>query len=883
MNHLAPLLDAFRRAVHEGNIPACLDILRRLTSLDPDNPAWKQDLARFEQRRLQDMRGLADKAMAAGDLPALEALIRELDGPLSGAKDDALRADLTAALREAYGRRAVEQARAALANMATAFAARDMARADAYARQYQQLLTSVYFKPDPDMARQFDEAYRWLETQRRSQADTHRVEAMVATLRAELERRPPGRNLEATWNALNRAGAAVDPLLARRALDALAVIQETRRRRLRAAALAGLAMLLALGLAIITVHVRRGAEHERRQWLEALDQAAAQGDLAAFDAVLSQVQAARPATLKSEAFQQRVAARPALERTARTRAETLRRNLDRLEALLGQDPERPSLTQAAELLAAAERDRHTAAPEDAERLERLRPRVLALEARVRQPADQALRDLLDQFEPLLTRIETLASTSVDRADAILPQARTLASKADQLTDASPELREQAARAGARLAGLETALDARRKQTLAIARASSLPAYLAAIRTYSLAFPHDAVSRDLAALAAREPAYESLVALEGRAVTNADFYSEEFLLEAAGLPSDTLFWQPALEQLAARDRLLQERWPEARQAILALASVSNLTDLSVFEETRPGPAGTPITTRGYLQGRFQRETAGPDATVLAVSGEIYIPQPEDTQPTFRFRRFNADPADRIQIRHEPMPHVAFVKDLVSNARWVAPGNSDILLALTLDELAGFRQAGALFRARLADKLLGLFTNLAPDPLPPAWARAQRDLASLDPALSWLCDRHPEVAKANEHAEAILDKHFGAGRLGRQYVLDTLIQRAAISRGVRWVGYASFEDPPRPILTTPRRPGELWVMTGPAARVPELAVVAELHGEDIRTEWPLEPGALLFAPDDGRTTAECLRLIRSAARLPPSAVPTVWPAGWPINRR
>lgn len=176
------------------------------------------------------------------------------------------------------------------------------------------------------------------------------------------------------------------------------------------------------------------------------------------------------------------------------------------------------------------------------------------------------------------------------------------------------------------------------------------------------------------------------------------------------------------------------------------------------------------------------------------------------------------------------------------------------------------------------------GLLPGPLSRPWMQVKNDIAALIKPLSQFSgETGAAPAPTDADAERILEKHFNHARIARQYAFDVLVARMAFSRGVRWIGFVSCDNTPLPILKTTDTPPEIWALISLETNVVAPVVAAEIVNYEFRSEWPLEPGALLFAPGDGRTTAESLELIREFTKMPIYALPTVWPDAWPINRR
>lgn len=883
MEKCASFINDLERAKQENDTSSCLAALRRLMALEPHNPKWKEEFAEFEARRLAELREMADKAIAAEELRVMEALIKELDTQFSTPRAIILRADITTALHNEYSRQTLELARTALANMATSYAAHDFLRADAFERQYQEARASPYFKPSADVLLQFDEAYHWIEQHRKTRTEAQRIEVMIATLRAELDRRPPSRNLKATWQALCVTGAAVEPALTRRVTKTLALLRKNRMRRIRISAIFALPAIVILSTGIISIVYNHKTDRQRQKWILDLDQAINSTNLQFFDATINSIQTAHPEVLHFKEFQQRLSARTDLEQSIREQRNALRQNMDRLDLLLAPGTIHSSPGQALELMAAVERDLQAAGSEDLARFNKLLPLIEQLASQPEQSDDKQLAENLKQLDELLNRIETMVPLSAIRAEAMLSEAKIQAANARNFNNASQNLQQQAIYAEARAAAIAQTLQSRRKLKLAIESTTSIPAYIGALQVYANAFPKDAISREMNLIAARETAYKDLLALESDFAIGADFHLTNLQQLAEKMLPDTMFWQPTVQLVATREKILDSKWPDARQTILALAQMPELTDLFLFEDTRASPNGGRSTIKGYLKGRLQRENTDSSATAATFIGTVYIPQPSDTSPLFRSFRFSADSNGQIPVKLEPMPQCGFFKDLAREAGEIEACNADVMLALKIDELASLVQASALMRARMIEKMIAIMQYIIPSQLPDAWDKAQRDLAALDHTMSWLCAGNPDVVKANAEAATVLKQHFSTDRIGRQYAMDAMIQKAGISRGIYWAGYASFDDPPKPILITDKLPPEIWILTGAPGDNLQIAVAVDGVGEKTQHEWPFEHGTLLFAPNDGRTTMECKRLIMDASHMKLPPTPTTWPPAWPINKR
>lgn len=177
---LQDLLRSHRRlALVRAPLSDRIRVMRKLATLDPNNPIWPEDLQTFEKARFAQIDREAARAEKAGDAEAVARLMAELDGQTwLEAPPDSLVAPLRRLNAKLQSKRKLEKLADLERRLNDAFTARDAARGRIARKGWLALAESMGLRPGDPMRDRVEPALRWLDEQDlRAREDRRQQEA----------------------------------------------------------------------------------------------------------------------------------------------------------------------------------------------------------------------------------------------------------------------------------------------------------------------------------------------------------------------------------------------------------------------------------------------------------------------------------------------------------------------------------------------------------------------------------------------------------------------------------------------------------------------------------------------------------------------------------
>lgn len=195
---LQDLLRSHRRlALVRAPLSDRIRVMRKLATLDPNNPIWPEDLQTFERARFAQLDREASQAEKAGDADAVARLLAELEGQAwLEPPSDSLTAPLRRLNAKLQGKRKLEKLADYERRLGDAFAARDAARGRMARKGWLDLAESMGLRPGDPMRDRAQPALRWLDEQDRLAAEDRRQQAAHDELTALLDDPGPVPSIE---------------------------------------------------------------------------------------------------------------------------------------------------------------------------------------------------------------------------------------------------------------------------------------------------------------------------------------------------------------------------------------------------------------------------------------------------------------------------------------------------------------------------------------------------------------------------------------------------------------------------------------------------------------------------------------------------------------
>ncbi len=397
-----PLRAHRRLALGHGPLRHRIDVVRTLLHGDPDNPAWREDLATLERARHKEIDRASSAAAADRDVATLEALHREVTAsPWAEPPSKTLRETVADRLAEARSAAARDQLPAVAEAIQAAHDAGDFRRAGALLGQWDELRHHVRdaAEVDPQRAATVEAVRQWAD-QAQAEDDQRRAfdQAREAFERA-LEEENIG-DLDRRWTHLTRFERPMPTMLRRRYASRRAEADLERSRRFRLTLVGAVGGLCLLGGLVGFLVYSQMRYQLVQDWKGQIQSAIDDGDWRSADALLEELAKKHPDIRR----------RPGIRRLRDRVDEGLakqKRRRKRFQELLAQardagvkHPARKALKRA-EALAATEKQKMAVA--------KLRDRIRQAERAAQKKRDKAftsaLADLRSRFERLQKRHE----------------------------------------------------------------------------------------------------------------------------------------------------------------------------------------------------------------------------------------------------------------------------------------------------------------------------------------------------------------------------------------------------------------------------------------------------------------------------------------------
>ena len=875
---LEALLKQYRRSVRYHETRQTIITLKELMRRNPDNKNWLQDLKGFEHKRMKEIAQEYEAAQESQDVNKLAELMVEIDDDWHVERDNVLRSQIGDTLAEFYGKEQGVKGREIIGRLSDAYAAMDLEKTRRAIEEYQSLQKSDYFRPDPDVQQQFEEAHEWYQEEARRRSEDQQFTDLVARLQNELQKEKPGKQLIHLWQSLVRFDRPLPEGLDARACEAIERYKELEKRHRHARLTVTIAVLLLLTGSVFIFLSRRAYEEEKQAWITMLKGTYDDVNLKRFTALLDDLKQRRAGLYESVEIRDWVARIPDLENAVEERHQTFLEIYARLNEIRNNGfVESIPVTDG---MVAQARD-NAVTTEDRARLIQYIGEWESHKQMVRSGIDAQVRKVLDQVYTIMEGDLSFSKHPPLIVAAKSAQAIELLKTAQAIAGPSPEVETEIALCDTKLNDIQRGAEDRVLQLSQIEEASDMGDYVSAAQTYVRAFPDDFYDEALRRVSDRAEAYRSAIALPKALDVDQNYYSATVLRSLDEVSPANVFWYHAMDALVTRDRRLQEKWLTVRTPLVELEDEPRLVDLREFL-FRPSAEMEPVVS--IVQGAFQKvgtsRQRGKDRHYFDYRILVYVPKPEDIKPDFNYENIMLPSADGPQNK-ERMSHCLFVRDMINHLRFLEAGSGDSGLTQEMNTLIHNDDIFPLLKLRLMDLMTGQFLQLTGEVDMKPWVSAQAALKSIDEKLNWLCYLNPDVVEANTRAADILQRYFLSSQLIESYTVNLLLKRAALSRGVEWAGYVTLDGVPK-LLQEVAAPQELWVIRENQDGLYEFLVCGKIKENGLALTMDLQPGEIVLTPTDGKSTEALLDDVRQRIDMTNSDL-VEWPAGWPANVR
>ena len=211
-----------------------LSVMRKISSLDADNPIWHDDILVFEQQRFEQIRNEVQVAAQQGNADSLATLELELTStPWQTSPSQKLVSKTIAAHKQSRILKAEQELRTLEPKLTEAFAELDLEKARPLRSRWNALMQIAGPAASHSIQeiQQFVEpALNWLKETDKTQAEDHAYEQAVFHLEQAITDQQSAEELQALYHEATKTGRNLTPHLYQRYTDSLQH-QETRSSR----------------------------------------------------------------------------------------------------------------------------------------------------------------------------------------------------------------------------------------------------------------------------------------------------------------------------------------------------------------------------------------------------------------------------------------------------------------------------------------------------------------------------------------------------------------------------------------------------------------------------------------------------------------------------
>lgn len=868
-----PLVDAYRRAAVKRDDAESIRCLRKLIIAEPANAAWKEDLKRFESRRVGALEEECKRALQADDAAALRKGLAELAADWSVPPSSKLRQEVEERVRQHRRREVAAEAAGIRASLGAALESKEIEGVRSALEAWEGCVKQGMYAPSPEDTKESEQARAWLRKADKQHAKEAAFAAKVAELRAALERGERGFNPVPAWKELRSYGLPLPGELKLKVDAAEQALRERdakRRRKMWMRLGTAAAVLLVAGVGVAWTVALRSAGG---RWSQRLKAACERGDLPAFEQAKKEMESST-----RRLFGNRV-----------SRSAAVKEWLDREGDLSGRY--RRMLADRDKTWASLEEARKggfVAAPADVEAwLETARKlaqgsadneRLAAFAKDWKEYKGKRFASCVAEIEERLPEEGGGAGLSLDEAIRRAEEAAGLVRQAKELSGLDADSMDKLHALAERQERTLRTLQSRREQLQTLAAAKDLSSYLRAADGYARTYAAEPMGKALKSIADRRQAYEDTALIPpalsyARPSARIHFETlfEDVLYPAVSRENAT--WGALAESAIKMHRTLRAKWPTVRDALKGLGDDRLLTSMWQYKAAADGR----LVFAELPYGREPAEVAA----AQSLEASIYSPADGDRSGTFRSAILPRAEIKELRL----MSHCRFVRQVVDEAGRLDATDADVYLLRKMRELHNNREADNLYlKLRIERFLAERFLELGVvAPLTDRMREFGVAARRLDEqvGLPWVCVQSSSVRDAEAASAKLLSAHF-EDTADVAYSLGRVIAATCISRGARFAGAVAFDGK----LPAPSAAPELIALrAGEKPGEQSFLVVAE-RGADgsfasTAEVLPMEP---LFAPGGTNTTAEVLReclLQHGLAEGPQPAIE--WPAAWPANRR
>ena len=876
---LEPLLIEYRKQSRRAPLKEKIALLRKIKAVDSENIQWENDLARFENERLEELKKIGRKAIEEDDEITIRSVYDEVRSPgwfvsppsnvVSKLKNELI------AFRKM---RLKERGKRILHELTNAYSNYSMDEVAAALNKWDMLLREEYFSPDKSSEKQVAEARRWFDEEN-AQLETQRLfDKLLRQFADDMDNKKSLTEIDNLYHKLLDFDMPLPSHLVNRYKQVRSDLEleakRTYTKKLVIALVFVIAIIALLGY-FIHLHIR---DAEYRKWAAPILKASEEYNLTDLKAAMQSIaklKTEHPDFYDTEIVQAESTIRSLISEIKEERKQC-EENLNTLDAIISSDykdyDKMEDLIKSAELLTRKLHDDRGRL-----RLEAVKKSKRAYELRTQDERDSKFTEDALALNKLLMKVESIdAERQPAEFEKALAQYDMSAKKILSRKGVNPEIfKKYATTINANIQKLnrefaDSKERGRQKRALMETIETeklNLPAYSLALQRFVNKFPEDRRSMEFLKILKMMPGYLNAVALQHLSPESIEKKGIQKYAEFLKTHPAKNIWRRDLKEFLEAELIYLEN----RENIIAsLKALQNLQVMKYRVLRFKNSSGDKICF--YTSDDVERKFSSINTTTFTtLRTDVLENDVKKTKKEYFFQQHDKGwdvTAGRVKLyrnleavddprRKLPLAaHSLFCNSLNIDVAGRPTEEYEPMLLKKIDELKSSSEINSFLKLQLLQRLYALTEKISISN-----KEALRDGAVKLKQLIQACDNvnwvsiEPKTKKRIDDIIAALPKLHGKVK---NDALKFKTLKAAVGRKLKEVGTVSIVD--GKVDVSPIRNGvfrELWVLIERNG-VLKFCIVGKKDATGIeifpKAENMLMDGEPIFAPFDGRSTRD-----------------------------
>ncbi|MBF0233548.1 MAG: hypothetical protein HQK65_10990, partial [Desulfamplus sp.] len=811
---IEPLLRQLRRANNKGDAGQCVAVLRELVKQDLANPDWKSSLTEFETAYLDQIKKDFEEFRQKKNINGVARLIVELKQPWTIPIDTISVQEMENFIEAQYRENLLQEEQEIVSRVSIAFQSGNVdALGDAIAA-YENLEKKRFFTPDPSLHVIYANALHWYQQQIKAIEVEKDYKNKLAHINEKISN-GSHEGIKKLWEEIKRFPFPV-PEEIEPDVKILIVKEKQAKRGQQRKKQMGYIMLLVFAMVCVCLAATWNYYRQiKNRLISDLDAAVVSEDLPQCNEVVADMASRQIAFIEIPLFsstdmgKQRDKAKQVALSLEKKRA-LFQVLITELEDMMAQGFSAGTIEETEGKIKQIIEAASAVTPAKIARLAIVQAaweeRKRVIKAMEEKELTAVFEKITSQFKNILPAVTSeeieINEITFQKVEELIAQGTKFGSVSDSMKKSLSDFQKQ-------LDSTRQTMAVRIEQLREIMSAGSLETYIRALKIFSETFPDDLLSKAVKITIEMEKKYNYL--LSPPQINPSDSLSKDADSQKSGKGTDNKksdmenlqrtndpenpFWSSTYEIIKAFSNNIRTHEDEVQEELNKMGRTARFVDL--WECTVNRPNFEP--EKWYFNGKPTQEFI---KGVKSYAGIAYILSADDIQPEFK-----ANNAITIQVQDlKKMDHCDVVEQMISNILY------DIGPESIMKEIKNIynQNFSAILKLHLISFLTDqLFVLVGKDNALP-FIEMVKDFKRFNNQVNWLCTANSRYTSESRQAEAILNHHLQRPDGMNGYIAQLKIQKSAMKRIPRWVGFADLKNPEQLHLKTGKMPNEIWVV-------------------------------------------------------------------------